>query len=200
MTVDYLVVNSRILIFFCLLFPTNELLPLTAKTFTLKFMALHVALLHLISFLLFLPSGSSSSCSRILMFIYIPSIFHLVSSANFIPSFLMGPGSLMKTVNVLCHYRILYHKGALDELFFFASLGFSPAMLSALIPWEMLTATSSSPPAAFSFCEWNCLEGIRVLVGVLHQKLDTIETKQRVWFGSQKFCIFNSSERKSVCL
>lgn len=67
------------------------------------------------------------------MFIYIPSIFHLVSSANFIPSFLMGPGSLIKTANVLGHYRILYHKDALDELFFFASLDFSPAILSALI-------------------------------------------------------------------
>lgn len=48
MTVDYLVINSCILIFFYLLFPANELLPLTAKKFTLQFMALHVALLHFI--------------------------------------------------------------------------------------------------------------------------------------------------------
>jgi len=57
MTVDFFVINSCILIFFCLLFPYNELLPLTEKIFILKFMALHVALLHFISFLLFLPSG-----------------------------------------------------------------------------------------------------------------------------------------------
>lgn len=74
----------------------------------------------------------------------------------------MGPGSLMKAINVLGHYRILSHKNALGKLFFFffARLNFSPAVLSVLIPWGIPTAASSSPPVALAFCKGNQPEDI----------------------------------------
>lgn len=118
MSVDYLLINSYNLIFFVCCFQL-------------------ISFSHLQQKFLLLNSWHCRQHCYIYHFYYFCTLGHLVPAAGYSDVHLYsqhlapcvisqfcslisnGPGSLMETVNVLCHYRILCPKGALGKLFFY---------------------------------------------------------------------------------
>lgn len=108
----------------------------------------------------------------------------------------MSNGARVINVNRKCA-GILYHKDALDELFFCQSWFFYcyAVSLNSLRNADSCFLQSTSCILVL----WvELAKGYWSLGWGALPELDITETEQRVWFGSCKFCIFNSSERKCI--